>query len=66
MQQGIIKTWKAEKYFGFVQPDDNSADVFFHGSEWRGSAPPARDIRVCYEIGEGKNGRQRAIEVTPI
>ncbi|MBW0272863.1 cold-shock protein [Nocardia sp. MH4] len=36
MAQGTVKWFDAEKGFGFIEPDEGSADIFVHFSEIRG------------------------------
>lgn len=66
MAQGIVKWFNAEKGFGFIAPDDGSADVFVHYSEIAGSGYKSleEDKRVEYEVGQGQKGPQ-ATNVRP-
>lgn len=67
MHTGIVKAFNDERGFGFVFPDDNSGDLFFH---IRGLAPgspiPEVGQRVEYLIGSGKDGRPRAERLRPL
>ncbi|WPX99988.1 Cold shock domain-containing protein (plasmid) [Candidatus Megaera polyxenophila] len=33
MQTGVISWFNKDKGFGFIKPDDNSKDIFFHYKE---------------------------------
>ena len=60
MATGIVKWFNAEKGFGFIAPDDGSADVFVHYSEIQGSGfrTLEENQKVEFEIGEGTKGPQ--------
>ena len=60
MAQGTVKWFNAEKGFGFIAPDDGSADVFVHYSEIQGSGfrTLEENQQVEFEIGEGAKGPQ--------
>ena len=47
MATGTVKWFNAEKGFGFIQPDDGSADVVTHCS--------AREASGYRELTEGQN-----------
>ncbi|AOX06399.1 cold-shock protein [Corynebacterium sp. NML98-0116] len=67
MATGIVKWFNAEKGFGFIAPDDGSADVFVHYSEIQGSGfrTLEENQKVEFEIGEGAKGPQ-AQQVTAL
>ena len=55
--KGKIKFFNSEKGYGFIVPDDNSPDIFFHvtGFEDRETEPQEND-EVEYEIKNTKRG----------
>ena len=60
MAQGTVKWFNAEKGFGFIAPEDGSADVFVHYSEIQGNGfrTLEENQQVSFEIGEGQTGPQ--------
>ena len=60
MATGIVKWFNAEQGFGFIAPDDGSADVFVHYSEIQGSGfrTLEENQKVEFEVGEGAKGPQ--------
>ncbi len=61
MQNGTVRWFDPERGFGFLAPEDESADLFVHASEIRGDGG-ARILRegqtVQFETGEGPRGPQ--------
>jgi CspA family cold shock protein len=64
---GTVKWFSSEKGFGFITPDDGSADVFVHFSAIAGEGYRNLDEnqKVEYEVGQGQKGPQ-ASNVRPI
>ena len=60
MAKGTVKWFNAEKSFGFIAPEDGSADVFVHFSEIQsnGFRTLEENQLVEFEIGEGAKGPQ--------
>ena len=60
MATGTVKWFNAEKGFGFIAPDDGSADVFAHFSAISGNGYRSleENQRVEFEIGQGQKGPQ--------
>ena len=60
MTQGTVKWSNGEKGFGFIAPDDGSADVFVHYSEIQGGGYRSleENQRVQFEVGQGAKGPQ--------
>ena len=67
MAQGTVKWFNGEKGFGFIAPDDGSADVFVHYSEIQGGGfrNLEENQKVEFEVGEGAKGPQ-AQQVRPL
>ncbi|MFC4529252.1 cold-shock protein [Sphaerisporangium dianthi] len=67
MAQGTVKWFNAEKGFGFIAPDDGSADVFVHYSaiDASGYRSLEENQRVDYQTTRGPKGPQ-AEQVRPL
>ncbi len=67
MAQGTVKWFNAEKGYGFIAPEDGSADLFVHYSEIQsgGFRTLEEDQKVEFEVGEGAKGPQ-AQNVQPL
>jgi cold shock protein len=67
MAQGTVKWFNADKGFGFIAPDDGSADVFVHFSAIESSGYRSLDEnqKVEYNVTQGPKGPQAA-QVRPL
>ena len=66
MPAGIVKWFNDAKGFGFIQPDDGSADSFVHISavQAAGMTTLNKDQRLNYEIETGRNGKASAVNLS--
>jgi CspA family cold shock protein len=66
MPVGTVKFFNADKGYGFIQPDDGSADSFVHISAVQAAGLPTlnKDQRVNYEIEQGRNGKASAVNLS--
>ncbi|ACY96118.1 MULTISPECIES: cold-shock protein [Thermomonospora] len=60
MAQGTVKWFNPDKGFGFISPDDGSADIFVHHSaiQMRGFRTLVEEQRVEYTAVQGPKGLQ--------
>jgi len=66
MPIGTVKFFNADKGYGFIQPEDGSADSFVHISavQAAGMQTLDRDQRVSYEVERGRNGKESAVNIS--
>ncbi|RIV91124.1 cold-shock protein [Aurantiacibacter xanthus] len=64
---GSVKFFNADKGYGFIQPDDGSADSFVHitAVQAAGMDTLNTDQRLNYEVEQGKNGKASAVNLSP-
>ena len=67
MAQGTVKWFNAEKGYGFIAPEDGSADLFVHYSSIEGTGFKSleENQRVEFEVTQGPKGPQ-ADHVRPV
>lgn len=60
MATGTVKWFNAEKGYGFISPDDGSADVFAHFSAIDGSGYRSLEEgqKVEFDVAQGQKGPQ--------
>ncbi len=62
MSIGTVKWFNPTKGFGFIQPEDGTADVFVHISdvERSGLGNLKEGQKISFELMRGKNGKSSA------
>ncbi|MFC6237215.1 transcription antiterminator/RNA stability regulator CspE [Longivirga aurantiaca] len=67
MVNGTVKWFNGEKGFGFIAPEDGSADVFVHFSAIASSGYRSleENQKVTFDVTQGQKGPQ-AENVTPL
>jgi len=69
MATGTVKWFNSQKGFGFIQPDDNSTDVFVHISavERAGMTGLDENQKVSYEVvADSRSGKSSAEELRAV
>jgi cold shock CspA family protein len=62
MVKGVLKTWKEDRGFGFIKPDDGGKDIFVHISALKGvSRRPITGDVIYYQIAKDNRGKYKAI-----
>ncbi len=60
--KGILKTWKDDRGFGFIKPDDGSDDIFIHISALKGFVRrPYRGDVIYYQVEQSDDGKSKAV-----
>jgi CspA family cold shock protein len=62
---GTVKFFNSDKGYGFIAPEDGTADAFVHISavERAGLSTLSQNQRLTYELETGRNGRVSAVNL---
>ncbi|MGB3166366.1 MAG: cold-shock protein [Alteraurantiacibacter sp.] len=65
-KSGTVKFFNADKGYGFIQPDDGSADSFVHISavQAAGMQTLDKEQRLNYDVEQGRNGKESAVNLS--
>ena len=65
---GTVKWFDAIRGFGFIRPENGSADVFVHVNEVvRGGMVDLKDgQKINYEVGKDRQGRPAAVRLRQV
>lgn len=65
MRKGKVKFYNIEKGFGFIFPDDNQEEIFFHKTELEKSGYQKLNTgdAVTFDVSTKKNGKVQAINI---
>ena len=68
MITGTVKFFNADKGYGFIAPEDGTADAFVHISavERAGLRTLNKDQRVSYEIEADRAGKASAVNLKAV
>ncbi|MBF0325686.1 cold-shock protein [Magnetospirillum moscoviense] len=68
MSTGTVKWFNSTKGFGFIQPEDGSADVFVHISavERAGMSGLNEGQKLSYELERGRTGKMAAVNIRAV
>jgi CspA family cold shock protein len=63
--KGVLKTWKEDRGFGFITPDNGSRDLFVHISAiGQVSRRPVPGDIIHYQVVRDRNGKFRAVNAS--
>ena len=65
---GTVKFFNTDKGYGFIQPDDGSADSFVHitAVQAAGMDTLNNNQRLNYEVEMGRNGKESAVNLSAV
>lgn len=65
MSTGTVKWFNSLKGYGFIQPEDGSADVFVHISsvERAGMGSLTEGQKLSFELERGRTGKMAAVDL---